>query len=90
MKNSKNFPFNNARHLTKAEVSAGKKAIEQKTGKKRAVRGRPHKSVLEKFVPISIRLHPKIIHWAKAQAKKRGVGYQSIINSFLLTKISLP
>ena len=38
----------------------------------------------EKYVPISIRLHPQVLAWAKAEAKKRGVGYQSVINEALL------
>lgn len=38
----------------------------------------------EKYKPISIRLHPKVMEWAKAEAEKRGVGYQSIINETLL------
>jgi uncharacterized protein (DUF4415 family) len=86
MKSSKNFPFENARRITSQEVAAAKKAIEEKTGKKRASRGRPAKSDDEKFVATSIRLHPKIIAWAKKEAKKQGVGYQTIINEVLLKK----
>lgn len=86
MKSSKNFPFENARRITSQEVAAGKKAIEEKTGKKRTSRGRPAKSDDEKFVATSIRLHPKIIAWAKKEAKKQGVGYQTIINEVLLKK----
>lgn len=33
---------------------------------------------------VSIRLHPKVIHWAKDQAKRRHVGYQTMINEVLL------
>jgi predicted DNA binding CopG/RHH family protein len=32
----------------------------------------------------SIRLHPKAIAWAKREAKKRGIGYQTVINETLL------
>lgn len=38
----------------------------------------------EKYKPISIRLHPKVMEWAKAEAEKRGIGYQSVINETLL------
>jgi uncharacterized protein (DUF4415 family) len=86
MKNSKDFPFEKARRISGKEVASARKAIELKTGKKRLVRGRPTKSEEEKFVPTSIRLHPKILEWAKKEAKKRGVGYQTIINEILLAK----
>ncbi len=86
MKNSKSFPFEKSRRISTEEASAARKAIEEKTGKKRARRGRPLKSNIEKFVPTSIRLHPKVLEWAKKEAKKRGVGYQTIINEFLLAK----
>jgi uncharacterized protein (DUF4415 family) len=86
MKNSKDFPFDKARRISSKEVANAKKAIEQKTGKKRSARGRPVKSDEEKFVPTSIRLHPKVIEWAKREARKRGCGYQTVINEILLEK----
>lgn len=87
MSNSKEFPFDKARKVTKKETEAAKKAIEKKTGKKRKTRGRPIKDSKEKYVPTSIRLHPKILTWAKKEAKKRGVGYQTIINEILLKRV---
>lgn len=86
MKNSKNFPFEKARRVSAEEVESARKAIEAKIGKKRVSRGRPTKATQDKFVPTSIRLHPKILQWAKREAKKRGVGYQTVINEFLLAK----
>ncbi len=86
MKNSKDFPFEKARRVSAKEVVSARKAIEQKVGKKRPARGRPAKSNDEKFVPTSIRLHPKVLEWAKREAKKRGCGYQTIINEILLEK----
>lgn len=86
MKNSKDFPFEKARRISSQEVRSGKKAIEEKTGKKRKMRGRPSKTEDEKFIPTSIRLHPKVLEWAKREAKKRGCGYQTIINEILLDK----
>jgi len=44
----------------------------------------PPKSKREKFIPISIRLHPRALDWLKKEAKKRDVPYQSIINEMLL------
>ena len=85
MKNIKTFPFEKARRITKSEVTSAKKAIEKQTGKKRPRRkGRPIKTAKDKYKPTSIRLHPKVLTWAKKEAKKRGVGYQTIINESLI------
>lgn len=35
-----------------------------------------------------MRLHPKVFEWAKAEAEKRGIGYQSLINEILLDQMS--
>lgn len=86
MKNSKNFPFDKARRVSSVEVISARKAIELKTGKKRKARGRPSKTEADKFIPTSIRLHPKVIEWAKKEAKRRGCGYQTVINEILLEK----
>ena len=88
MKSSKNFPFENARRISAKEVVSARQAIAEKTGKKRKLRGRPSKSAGEKFVPTSIRLHPKILKWVKQEAKRRGCGYQTVINEILLEKAS--
>ena len=83
MKKPKEFPFETARRVSAAETEAARKAIELKLGAKRPKRGRPAKGV-EKFQPISIRLHPDVLSWAKAEARRRKVGYQTIINETLL------
>jgi len=59
MKNSKNFPFEKARRISKKETESARKAIEKKVGKKRKARkGRPPKIEADKYVPIAIHLHP--------------------------------
>ena len=83
MKKSREFPFDRARRVTAKEVAAARKAIAAKLGKKRASRGRPPKGA-EKYEPVSIRLHPKIVAWARLEAKRRAVGYQTVINEVLL------
>ncbi len=88
MKNSKDFPFEKARRIAANEVASARKAIAEKTGKKRKARGRPAKADDEKFVPTSIRLHPKVLQWVKREAKKRGCGYQTVINEILLEEAS--
>ena len=84
MTKAKEFPFERARRVTAREVEAARKGIEAKLGTKRPRRGRPAKSTEEKYRPVSIRLHPKVMEWAKKEARRRGVGYQTIINEALL------
>ena len=83
MTKPKEFPFEAARRVSAREVEAARKAIEHKLGKKRPRRGRPPKGT-NKFKPVSIRLHPSVIAWAKREAKKRGLGYQTVINEVLM------
>ena len=84
MKHSKEFPFNKARRLTMKEVKEARKAISAKLGGKRLLRGRPPKKDHERYQAISIRLDPRILTWAKREAGKKGLKYQSVINRTLL------
>lgn len=84
MRNSNEFPFHKARRLTTGEVEKHRRAIERATGKPRRSRGRPAKHPAERHLPVSIRLNPKALAWAKRIARQRGVGYQTIINEALL------
>lgn len=83
MKKAREFPFESARRITEKEVRTARQAIEKKLGLKRGSRGRPPK-VGDKYLPISIRLHPKAAAWARREAERRGVGYQTVINDVLL------
>ena len=87
MKKESEFPFDRARRVTPQENEKFKQAISEQFGIKLKKRGRPTKDQEEKYEPISIRLHPKVLAWAKQQAKKRGIGYQTIINEVLLEQI---
>lgn len=87
MKKVKEFPFSKARRITEREVQSARKAIEEKTGMKRPSRGRPPKGDA-KYEPVSIRLHPKVLEWAKREAQKRKVGYQTVINEVLLELVA--
>jgi len=78
------FPFEKARRITPEEVMAAETAIEEQFGISYSRREEPLKSETEKYQVVSIRLHPQVIAWAKAEAKKQGVGYQIIINEALL------
>ncbi len=65
------------------ETLAFKNAIEKTFHVKRPSRGRPPKGI-DKYRDVHIRLHPKALEWAHAQAKHRGIGYQTFINEMLL------
>jgi uncharacterized protein (DUF4415 family) len=86
MMNTKEFPFEKARRISKKEIAAARRAIELKTGMPRPARGRPEKSEEDKYQPTSIRLHPKVIAWARREARKRGIGYQTVINEVLIER----
>lgn len=79
----KEVDFSRARRVTLAENRMFRKAYENTFGEKPPFRGRPPKGPL-KYMGIYIRLNPKIIRWARAQAKKSKKGYQTIINETLL------
>jgi uncharacterized protein (DUF4415 family) len=83
MKKRTEFPFDRARRAPAEEVSAARSAIVAKLGKPRASRGRPPKGA-DKYTPVSIRLHPKVVAWAKREAKRRRIRYQTVINEVLL------
>jgi len=46
--------------------------------------GRPPKALHHKYRDIHLKLHPKALQWARVEAKKRGIGYQTLINEILL------
>lgn len=50
-------------------------------------RGRRPKPEEERHEAVSIRLHPQVLRWARVEAERRGIGYQTVINEALL-KIS--
>ena len=79
----KEFDFSRARRVTPVETEMFRKAIENTFGIKRPPRGRPPKGA-DKYLHVHIRMHPKALKWARAQAKKRGIGYQTVINETLL------
>jgi uncharacterized protein (DUF4415 family) len=81
------FPFERARRVTPEESQKFSSAIADQFGITPRKRGRPVKDEEEKYEPISIRFHPKILAWAKEEAEKRGVGYQTVINEALLEQI---
>lgn len=82
------FPFARARRVTAQESDEFRSAISEQFGIDLKKRGRPNKEEEDKYEPISIRLHPKILVWAREEARKKGIGYQTVINEVLLDQIS--
>lgn len=88
MSSTKEFPFNRARRATTGEVRRAREAIASHSGRPRKKRvGRPPKAADQKYVPISIRLHPEALRWLKAEGKRRSVPYQSIINELVMRSV---
>lgn len=83
MNRIKEFPFDRARKVKPSERREFRKAYENTFGEKPPRRGRPPKGP-EKYRDIHIKLHPKALQWARANAKRRGIGYQTVINEVLL------
>ena len=88
MSQESEFPFERARRVTAKESQEFRAAIAEQFGITLQQRGRPIKEEEEKYEPISIRLHPKVLAWAKKEANKRGIGYQTVINEMLLEQIN--
>ena len=84
MRRSREFPFNKARRVTAPEAERARQAIEKVTGKPRPSRGRPPKAHHERYRPVSLRLDPRALAWAKRTAREKGIGYQTVINETLL------
>ena len=73
------------RRATPAETEKYRRAIENTLGVPRSSRiGRPPKRQGEKYRPVYMKLHPRALAWARTEAKRRGIGYQTIINETLL------
>lgn len=78
------FDFSRARRSSPEALAMYRKAIEDKLRITLPPRGRPPKQDHERHRPVTIRLHPRALEWAKAEAKRRGIGYQTVINEVLL------
>ena len=78
--------FARARHATPKELALFRKAYIRTFGHPPPRRGPMHKLPSERYIPTYIKLHPKIVQWARAEAKRRGIGYQTVINETLLRR----
>ena len=75
------FPFNRARRVTPEEHQRFKAALKAQFESKL-------QDESESYESVSIQLHPKVLLWAKEEAKKRGIEYQNVINEVLLRQVS--
>lgn len=78
------FPFQFTRRITPEEVSAARDAVREQFDIELPKRDRSSKDKDDRYELISIQLHLQVIEWAKKQAEKQGVEYQTIINDALL------
>lgn len=73
------------RRATPKDTEKYRRAIENTLGVPRPPRrGRPPKRQEDKYRPVYMKLHPRALAWARAEGKRRGKGYQTIINETLL------
>jgi uncharacterized DUF497 family protein/predicted DNA binding CopG/RHH family protein len=72
------------RRVTPEEHARFQDAYVNTFGKEPPRRGRPRKSLSHKYRDIHLKLHPKALGWAQSEAKRRGIGYQTLINEILL------
>ncbi len=84
MNKESEFPFKAARRITEAEVIEAQQAIKEQFNIEIPDREKPTKTENKNYQSISICLHPQIIQWAKKEAEKRGIGYETVINEELL------
>ncbi len=80
--------FSRARRAGPSERARFKKAYIRTFGQPPPKRGPVHKPASERYIPTYIKLHPKVIAWAKQEAKRRGIGYQTVINDSLLNRFA--
>ncbi len=87
MPKRREIPTQLDQHVTTPPAAESEKSVKGNLSDYIYRTGRRFKTEQEKYKPISIRLHPMVLEWAKAEAERRGVGYQSVINETLLQLI---
>ncbi len=84
MNQDSEFPFDRARRVTPEEHQHFKTLLAQQFGTQPDATTAPEAP----YLSVSLQLHPKILDWAKAEAQKRGIEYQTVINEVLLRQVS--
>ena len=75
------FLFDRAHRVTSAEHQHFKTPLAQQLGTQ------PDATAAPEAPYPSLQLHPKILVWAKAEAQKRSIDYQAVINEVLLRQV---
>jgi predicted DNA binding CopG/RHH family protein len=75
------FPFDRAHRVTPTEHQHFKTLLAQQFGTQ------PDTTPEAPYPFVSLQLHPKILVWAKAEAQKRSIDYQTVINEVLLRQV---
>lgn len=88
MNQESEFPFKKARRVTPEENKKFRNAISNQFQITLRERNRPTQEEEEQYESVSIRLHPEVLAWARAESNKRGIGYQTVINEVLLQQIN--
>jgi uncharacterized protein (DUF4415 family) len=73
------FPFERARRVTPEESQKFRETISEQFGMKLRKRGRSAKNEDEKYELISLRLNPKVLAWAKEEARKRALAIKHLL-----------
>ena len=76
--------FKRGRRITPEERAKFAQAYRNTFHKEPPRFDQPYKGADAKLKPISIRLHPSVLRWAKKEAHKQRIRYQSFLNRFLL------
>jgi uncharacterized protein (DUF4415 family) len=74
-----NIDWSKARRVSPEKHARLKEAVENT----RRLRGRPRMAAEEKAQPVTIRVSPVVLARAKREAKRKHVGYQTILNEVL-------
>jgi predicted DNA binding CopG/RHH family protein len=85
MNQDSEFPFDRARRVTPEEHQHFKAMVAKQLGTQSDAN-----TVLnpeEPYQAVSLQLHPKVLTWAKTEAQKRGIEYQTVINEVLLKQV---
>jgi predicted DNA binding CopG/RHH family protein len=85
MNQDSEFPFDRARRVTPEEHQHFKAMVAKQLG----TRSDDHTvtNLEEPYQAVSLQLHPKVLNWAKTEAQKRGIAYQTVINEVLLKQV---
>ncbi len=84
------FDFSKARRMTAEEKRFFRRAFKNTFGYLPPRRKSHALKAKNQYKDIHLKIHLSVLEWAKRNAKKRGVKYQTVINESLLRLVTLP